>query len=69
MVKFSITHNTSSDILKATFAGLTAGLAALIPLGGDGFSSLEWLSAALAALLAAGSALGFYSADQEVDGS
>lgn len=66
MIKFSVTHNTTSDIFKAVFAGLTAGLAALIPLAGDGFTAVEWLSAGLATALAAGSALGFYSSDAYV---
>lgn len=65
MVKFSLTHNTTSDILKSVFATGTAFLAALIPLAGNGFTAVEWLSAGLAGLLAGGAALGVYSADAE----
>lgn len=64
MVKFSVSYNTPSDILKAVFTGTVALLGALVVAAPDGFTAVEWLSAALTTALAAGTALGVYSGDQ-----
>lgn len=61
-MKFSITHNTPSDWVKAITTAVTVGMASFSTANLDGVvDGGEWISIVIAAGLAFATALGFYS--------
>ena len=61
MLKFSLTHNTPTDIVKAVTATLVAGGTAYTTVAPNGVTAGEWIVIIVATLTALGTVLGLYS--------